>query len=259
MWFNHPILLDCNGTYDTTVWKSLEDYIENVPVNVQQCGVDELGTSTKVRKSSYDFVKGCLQGNMIGYMKQQNVQNIAPKLLETRAFPSFILNTGWEQELLLWVGSPGSKTGLHRDPQDSVLMQFKGTKRVHVLNPSYKQYLYENKQYDTGSTDCCIDLDLVLSQDAEHLTKYPQARAIKVDEISTYTIQESHALFIPKGWYHQVETIGDEASISVNAFIIDFTGYFFFERIRRLIRWMHNKGWIYKNQCQCHLDTIKMC
>ncbi len=255
----YPILLECDGLYDPSVWETLENHIIDLPVNVQRCGVDELGTSTKVVMSSHDFVDGCLNGTVTGYMKQQNVRKISPSLLENNAFPSFVLDAGWDRELLLWVGSPGSKTGLHRDPQDSVLLQFKGTKKVYIIEPIYRGSVYENEQYDTGSTDCCIDLELVLSHDPDHYVKYPRVKEIKSDDIWCFTIYPGQALFIPKGWYHQVETIGTGPSISVNAFIVDFMGYLFHERVRRIIRWMHNNGWLYKGKCQCHVGTVKMC
>lgn len=151
-----PSLLEINGTFDEQIWSKerLHECVNPTEVWVSITGdnyeTDEQETSKKISMPANVGVREILAGRMHGYIKQQQIEWVAPSL--GAHFPKFCDGWAWTQQRVIWVGSPGCVTGLHRDPWCSVLIQLEGSKLVHLLPPWCSYALYDNLDlYDTAS------------------------------------------------------------------------------------------------------------
>lgn len=102
----------------------------------------------------------------------------------------------------LWVGSSGTRSGLHFDLYDNFLGQIFGTKRVLLASPGEIRYLYPYINYVQKSQ---IDPDNI---DLDRFPKYPNA------SMKTGILRPGDILFIPKLWWHYLQHL--ENSITAN-------------------------------------------
>ena len=126
-------------------------------------------------------------------------------------------NTGLRKEpaidMNLWVGPCGHVEPLHFDGLDGTLSQFKGTKRVSLFSPSQTGNLYpfplsNGKMPATFSQPYIDDPDFV---------QYPRlAEALPNRKI--IVLAEGETLYMPVGWWHEIESLGDGYICSINRF-----------------------------------------
>jgi len=125
-------------------------------------------------------------------------------------------NTGLRQDfpndLNLWMGPSTHIEPLHYDGLDGTLSQFRGSKKVSLFRPGLSRHLYPGK---SGSA-----LLPTFSQpyiNKPDFVSYPnlvKALAERQDVI----LAEGETLYIPAGWWHEVEALGDDYIASVNRF-----------------------------------------
>jgi len=143
--------------------------------------------------------------------------------------------------LNLWLGPGGHTSSLHYDPMDGVLMQLHGLKKVILFPPSQTYNLYPipvYKQLFHGLT-----LRSVYSQvypenpDLDAFPKFRQA----IPQAQECILKPGDVLFLPAGWWHEVTSLGDGISSSVNRF------WHVFPLSRALLSW---------NKWRAHLGSV---
>ena len=177
-------------------------------------GVEESSCleSFKSEETLADFIDRLTNGNPVAenvYLKQFLFFSHFP---EERKFvypESFFSSLAIFSTSYVWIGKMGSTTGLHSDDEENILCQIRGTKRVYLYPPSEREFLYPNKKYDSG-TECC-DVNPAVPD----LKLYPNFAYAKPAVVANLTAGD--ALYIPKGWFHYVETTA-HLSISLNYF-----------------------------------------
>ena len=133
--------------------------------------------------------------------------------------PEQQLNLRWPATPLnLWLGSGGHTSCLHYDPMDGTLTQLMGVKRVILFPPHQLYNLYplsilNHLRYG-------LKLRSVYSQvypDAPDLKAFPRFARAQQYRYET-ELQPGEILFIPSGWWHEVQSIGTGAVCSTNRF-----------------------------------------
>ncbi|PIA45073.1 hypothetical protein AQUCO_01700546v1 [Aquilegia coerulea] len=120
-----------------------------------------------------------------------------PTFVQTRALAS----------INLWMNNAKSRSSTHYDPHHNLLCVVSGCKQVVLWPPSACPLLYPMPIYGEASNHSSVDLkdpDYAIHSRAKHSSDYSQ----KV------TLHAGDALFIPEGWFHQVDS--DELTIAVN-------------------------------------------
>ncbi len=113
----------------------------------------------------------------------------------------------------LWVGPGGHVEPLHYDGQDGTLSQFHGTKRVSLFPPSIQAGLYPFPLSHGGLTPNFSQVYI----DQPDFDTYPKlAQALHHRQIVELTAGET--LYIPLGWWHEIESLGNDYICSVNRF-----------------------------------------
>lgn len=124
--------------------------------------------------------------------------------------------TGLRQELPnnlnLWMGPSGHIEPLHFDGLDGTLSQFRGSKKVSLFRPGLSRALYPfklNSGLPPTFSQAYID-----KPDFEVFPKLKHA----LDERENIILAEGETLYIPVGWWHEVEALGEDYIASVNRF-----------------------------------------
>jgi len=102
---------------------------------------------------------------------------------------------------VLRIASPGLQLWTHYDTMDNVLFHFAGKKRVLLFRP---EDIPEIMMHGCASA--------ILDVDTDERIKSARENALE------FVLEPGDALFIPALWPHNVTTVGDQPSVSVNIF-----------------------------------------
>jgi lysine-specific demethylase 8 len=102
----------------------------------------------------------------------------------------------------LWLGSAGTRSGLHYDSRDNFLAQFHGCKRVLLADPRHIRAVYP---FPDNFKKSQVD------PDAPDLHRFPRFASVPMLET---VLRPGDILFVPKLWLHHVVALA--TSISVN-------------------------------------------
>ena len=102
-----------------------------------------------------------------------------------------------QEQSALWFGPKGTFTPLHHDTCNIMFVQMWGKKRIDLL-PPHRLDLFDQ------SLNMYAQLDLRKETQAEQRTVYLEA---------------GDALFIPIGWWHQVEALSASTSLAMTHFV----------------------------------------
>lgn len=129
---------------------------------------------------------------------------IAEKTGLRRQFPN---------DVNVWVGPGGHVEPLHYDGQDGTLSQFRGTKRVSLFPPSVQEGLYPFEMSHGGLTPNFSQVYI----DRPDFDRFPRLRAA-LAERRMVDLAEGETLYMPVGWWHEIEALGNDYICSVNRF-----------------------------------------
>ncbi|KAL6484883.1 hypothetical protein MHYP_G00069280 [Metynnis hypsauchen] len=115
------------------------------------------------------------------------------------------------RESTLWIGTNGANTPCHLDSYGcNLVFQVQGRKRWHLFPPEDAECLYPTRiPYEESSVFSQVS---VIKPDLCIFPAFRRARAHIV------TLQPGQVLFVPRHWWHYVESI-DPVTVSVNSWI----------------------------------------
>ncbi|HEX8592584.1 MAG TPA: cupin-like domain-containing protein [Pseudomonas sp.] len=115
----------------------------------------------------------------------------------------------------IWIGPQGTLTPLHRDDTDNLFAQVWGRKSFILAAPHHREALGTWSTSPKGGLDGCD-----FNPDAPDYQRFPAARDVTFLRI---TLQAGDLLFLPEGWFHQVESVS--TSLSVNFWVNSGRGW----------------------------------
>lgn len=141
--------------------------------------------------------------------------NILPaQLLEQIRYPSY-----FDPSLFIppriWIGPKGTLTPLHRDDTDNLFAQVWGRKTFTLAAPHHRHALGTWSTAPEGGLDGCD-----FNPDAPDYQRFPEARHVTFMRV---TLEAGDLLFLPEGWFHQVESVS--TSLSVNFWVNSGRGW----------------------------------
>ena len=105
----------------------------------------------------------------------------------------------------MWFGPAGTVTKLHHDPSNNALIQIYGRKSVVLIAPWDSRFVY-----NSAGAHCEVDVDC--REDIEQTNlKYATLRRV--------VLEPGDLLFIPVGWWHQVQALDVSITISTGDFL----------------------------------------
>jgi len=141
--------------------------------------------------------------------------NILPaQLLEQIQYPPY-----FDPSLFIppriWIGPKGTLTPLHRDDTDNLFAQVWGQKIFTLAAPHHREVLGTWSTAPQGGLDGCD-----FNPDAPDYQRFPRARDVTFMRV---TLEAGDLLFLPEGWFHQVESVS--TSLSVNFWVNSGRGW----------------------------------
>ena len=107
----------------------------------------------------------------------------------------------------VWIGTGGTRTPLHFDSYDNLLVQIVGAKYVRLYDKNSSRQLYVSKNCSYGAQGNMSDVDC----ERENYEKHPLAKDCDYKEI---VLLPGDCLFIPSHHWHYVRSLS--TSISIN-------------------------------------------
>ncbi|WP_437883870.1 cupin-like domain-containing protein [Pseudomonas sp. LRF_L74] len=130
---------------------------------------------------------------------------VPAQLMELIRFPDY-----FEESLYIkpriWIGPKGTLTPLHRDDSDNFFAQVWGRKSFILAAPHHREALGTWSTSPDGGLEGCS-----FNPDAPDYEAFPAAREVTFYRV---VVEAGEILFIPDGWFHQVESVS--TSLSVN-------------------------------------------
>lgn len=141
------------------------------------------------------------------YNSTTNRDALKPLQKDVRPLDKFLAQGPDDPGGMVWIGPRGTFTALHHDLTNNLLVQVVGRKRVILAAAMALPKLYNDKHVFSmirDVTDPAIDAD-----------SFPLLRDVHFHEI---ILEPGEALFIPIGWWHQVESLDFSATITYTNF-----------------------------------------
>ncbi|BBN16930.1 protein MpHDM8 [Marchantia polymorpha subsp. ruderalis] len=140
------------------------------------------------------------------YSKEQEGETMLSPLMQDIELPS-VLEGKDVWNINLWMSMKSSRSSTHYDPYHNILCVVAGEKKVSLWPPSAAPYLYPLPIHGEASNHSGVDM-VVPNYNMHPLFK----KAVQGAKV--VTLRAGDALFIPEGWYHQVNNTG--VTIAVN-------------------------------------------
>lgn len=139
---------------------------------------------------------------------ETNAEALAPMNADLGALPGILDHAAGDAAGMAWIGPTGSLTPLHHDLTDNLLVQLVGRKRVIIASPAETAKLY-------NSVDVYSDIP-DLTDPGLDLSTFPLLADIRLMDV---TLAPGEALFLPVGWWHQVQALDFSVSMTYTNFV----------------------------------------
>lgn len=150
------------------------------------------------------------QGNdayITAYNSATNAEALRPLQADLGLLDRYLAQEAGNPGGMIWIGPQGTFTAMHHDLTNNLLVQVTGRKRIILAAATELPKLYNDRHVFSeiaDVTDPALDLD-----------RFPKAREVDFHEI---ILLPGEALFIPIGWWHQVEALDFSTSITYTNF-----------------------------------------
>jgi hypothetical protein len=153
------------------------------------------------------------------YIAQAQITDLPKPLQDDLPAPRLVKEAGKGDvyDANIWMGIPPTYTPLHKDPNPNLFIQLAGNKRVRLFRPKIGLEIFRDVQYQVGQSASSIFR-------GEEMMEGPERAALEdgvwgsVAPMSGFeaVVHAGDALFIPKGWWHSIKSVGTGINASVN-------------------------------------------
>ncbi|XP_076801687.1 jumonji C domain-containing protein 5-like [Clavelina lepadiformis] len=186
--------------WNDSFFVSHPDSVEEVIV---EKGKKEIRVKPKVKVPFRDFVTEYKSNDI--YM----VNEVPQFLRHDVELPEPLQCEAIEKDLIanvMWFSNGGTKSVLHADEYNNVICQYRGSKRVVLINMLTTDDDWDKEIIDKVGAYSGVDVDAV------NYMKYPSLARTRYGIVDMST---GDCLFIPLLWYHQVNSFGNNLAINI--------------------------------------------
>ena len=210
----------------------------------EQAGLEP--SSSDVAKSLGDIASDHISDgkvNVTGYLAQHDLLSQIPSLRSDILIPDYCYcttpSTGATAESIpltdepfmnAWLGPGGTISPLHTDPYHNIFCQVVGFKYIKLYSPDQTPFLYPHGTDEQGvdmSNTSEVDLSFFRPRFEEHrnhsLTEPDvESRSSRIGQFPLFSKSQplegvlgpGDCLYIPRGWWHYVESLSTSFSVS---------------------------------------------
>jgi len=151
------------------------------------------------------------------YIAQAQIGDLPKQLQDDLPTPPIVRKAGKGDiyDANIWLGLPPTYTPLHKDPNPNLFVQLASTKRVRLFRPHVGAGIFRGVQEMIGGQGSAVFR-------GEEMMEGPERDALDEavwrDGREGFEVEVSpgDALFIPKGWWHSIKSVGIGVTASVN-------------------------------------------
>jgi hypothetical protein len=151
------------------------------------------------------------------YIAQAQIADLPKQLQDDLPTPLIVQKAGKGDiyDANIWLGLSPTYTPLHKDPNPNLFVQLASTKRVRLFRPNVGASIFRGVQEEIGGQGSAAFR-------GEEMMEGPERDALDEavwrDDREGFEAEVSpgDALFIPKGWWHSIKSVGTGATASVN-------------------------------------------
>jgi Cupin-like domain len=163
------------------------------------------------------------QGNFLGrlqlYVAQAQISELPQQLQKDLPVPRLVKEAGRGDiyDANIWLGIPPTYTPLHKDPNPNLFVQLASSKVVRIFSPDVGGGIFRQVQQQIGGNAISTLRSDEMMQGPEK--KYLESAVWNLAEVTDgyeVVVRPGDALFIPKGWWHSIKSIGLDINASVS-------------------------------------------
>jgi hypothetical protein len=153
------------------------------------------------------------------YVAQAQVSELPQQLQDDLPAPKVVREAGRGDiyDANIWLGIPPTYTPLHKDPNPNLFVQLASEKVVRIFSPEVGSEIFRRVQQKTGG-------DGSFAIRGDEMMQGPERGFLEnavwdhPDAIEGYevVVRPGDGLFIPKGWWHSIRSIGVDINASVS-------------------------------------------
>lgn len=151
---------------------------------------------------------------LTAYNSANNAAALAPLTADLGTIPAILNHEEGEPAGMLWIGPEGTFTPLHHDLTNNLLVQLVGRKRIILASPAETPKLYNHIHVFSEVGD--------ITNPSIDFNAFPKLKEVRTLEI---VLDAGEALFLPIGWWHQVEALDFSVSMTYTNFRWPNEGY----------------------------------
>jgi hypothetical protein len=153
------------------------------------------------------------------YIAQAQIADLPRQLRDDLPTPKIVREAGKGDvyDANIWMGTPPTYTPLHRDPNPNLFVQLAGEKCVRIFAPNVGQAIYRKVQQKLGAggSGRIRGMEMMEGQERELLDQYVWGENVEEEGLEAI-VGSGDSLFIPKGWWHSIKSVGTGITASVN-------------------------------------------
>ncbi|KAF4632943.1 hypothetical protein G7Y89_g5189 [Cudoniella acicularis] len=153
------------------------------------------------------------------YIAQAQIVDLPKELQDDLPTPRIVKEAGRGDiyDRNIWLGIPRTFTPLHKDPNPNLFVQLAGTKRVRLFKPSIGRGIFWEVQQKIGqhSSSSLRGEEMMEGTEFAALNDAVWRRDMQYEGFEV-SLSAGDALFIPKGFWHSIKSVGRDITASVN-------------------------------------------
>ena len=153
------------------------------------------------------------------YIAQAQIADMPKQLQDDVPIPRLVKEAGKGDiyDANIWMGIPPTYTPLHKDPNPNLFVQLASNKCVRIFRPSVGISIFREVQQRIGRRSSSAFRGEEMMEGPERIALDEVVWGQPMGEEGyEVVVSPGDALFIPKGWWHSIKSIGSEVTASVN-------------------------------------------
>ncbi|RFU35419.1 hypothetical protein B7463_g945, partial [Scytalidium lignicola] len=153
------------------------------------------------------------------YIAQAQISDLPKQLQADLPIPTLVTQAGKGDvyDANIWIGLPPTYTPLHKDPNPNLFVQLASQKLVKLFRPSIGNSIFFKVQQEIGGSASAQfrGEEMMEATERKALDEYVWGTKAPSDGFEV-VLSPGDALFIPKGWWHAIKSLGSNLNASVN-------------------------------------------
>jgi hypothetical protein len=153
------------------------------------------------------------------YIAQAQIADLPKQLQDDLPTPRLVKEAGKGDvyDANIWMGIPPTYTPLHKDPNPNLFVQLASCKRIRIFRPPIGAAIFREVQQKIGqsSSSSFRGEEMMEGPERHVLDEAVWSQSVGREGFEVI-LSPGDALFIPKGWWHSIKSIGTGVTASVN-------------------------------------------